>query len=157
MDGWMEWYTERLLAFYRWTNIYIHTYQKQEIFGLQVPMRHVMLVTVLHGLKQNLGHVPGLLFVVVALLHNPIKQFPAHHLFRHEVVKLLFLKDVVETNNVGVFDFLQYRNLILEGNLVFFRQLGFGDNLNGEGIARLLVRTLLDHGKCTGTELVWII
>jgi hypothetical protein len=122
-------------------------------------MRHVMLVTILHGLKQYLGHITGLLFVVVTLLHNPIKEFTAHHFFRHEVVVFLFLKDIVETDNVGVLDFLQNRNLVSEGNLVFFRQLGLGDNLNGKGFARRPVGTLLDDGKGTGTELscVWVV
>jgi hypothetical protein len=129
------------------------TYQEQEIFGLQVTMRHMTLVTVLNGLKENPGHITGLLFIVVTLLNNPIKEFSSHHLFRHKIVVILLLIDIIETNNVWMLEFRQDGNLILERHFVFFRQLGLGDNLNGKGFTILLIRTLLDDGKCTGTEL----
>jgi hypothetical protein len=129
------------------------TYQKQEIFRLQVTMRHMTLVTVLNGLKENPGHITGFLFIVVTLLNNPIKEFSSHHLFRNKIVEILLLKDIIETNNVWMLEFRQAGNLILERHFVFFRQLGLGDNLNGKGFTRLLIPTLLDDGKCTGTEL----
>lgn len=78
------------------------TYQKQEVLWLQITMRHVMLVTILNRLKQNERHITRFLFIVVTLLHNPIKELSAHHFLCHEVVIVLFFKRVVEADNVGM-------------------------------------------------------
>jgi hypothetical protein len=42
---------------------------------------------------------------------------------------------------------LENGNFILKGDLIFRSELGFGDNLDGKSVARLLVRAILDDGK----------
>jgi hypothetical protein len=65
-------------------------------------MRHLVIVTKLQRLEQNETGITGFFFVVVRFLHNPVKQFTTVHAFRDQIVILLFVKHVIETNNVGM-------------------------------------------------------
>ena len=116
-------------------------------------MGHLSSVTVLHGPKENDGNIASFLFVVVGLLHDPIKEFAAHHFFRHEVVVLAFFKDIVESNNVGMFELFKNGNFILQGDFIFFGEFGFGNDLDGIGLSRFSIGSFFDYGKSTGTEL----
>lgn len=58
-------------------------------------MRHLVVVAKGQRLKQNQAGIACLFFVVVTFLHDAIKEFAAAHFLSDEIVKLLFLKDIV--------------------------------------------------------------
>ena len=91
-----------------------------------------MLVAVVHGVKQNEANIAGFLFVVIGLLDNPIKQFSSQHLFRDQIVVSWLVKDIVETDDVLVLEFLQDGDFVLQSNLVLLGQFGFGDDFDGK-------------------------
>ena len=90
------------------------TYQQEQVFGFQITVCHLFAVYVLHGFKQHHRGISGFLFVVVRLLHNAVKQFATHHFFRHQVVIVLFVKGIVQANDIGVIHFFEYVNFVHE-------------------------------------------
>lgn len=106
-----------------------------------------MVVAVLHGVEEDEANVASFLLVVVRLLDDSVKKFAAQHFLRNQIVVLRLVKDIVESNNVLVLQFLQHRNLVLQGDLVFLGQFGFRDNLDCEGPVRLPMGSLLDDRK----------
>jgi hypothetical protein len=92
--------------------IIIFTLQ-QQILWLQIPVCNTLGMTISNSLKQNLANIPRLLFIVKTLAHDPIKQFSPLHLLGNEVIVRWFLVDIVKTNNVFVFQFLEDINFIL--------------------------------------------
>ena len=59
-----------------------------------------MIVTVFHGLEQDLAYISRLLLVIITLLNDSIKKFATHHFFSDKIVKLRFLEDIVESDYV---------------------------------------------------------
>ena len=86
-------------------------------------MSDLLLVAVLHSLEQNDTSVACFLLVVVRLLHDAVKKLSAHHLFRHEIIMLLLIKNIIQANNVWMLQLLKDVNLVLESDLVFMCQL----------------------------------
>ena len=95
------------------------TYGQQQVLWLQVAMGDVVLVAVEHGIEQNLTDIASLLFVVVTLLHDTVEKLSSHHLLGHKVVKLIFVKNIVQSNNVLVLQLSQNSNLVLQRDLIF--------------------------------------
>jgi hypothetical protein len=116
-------------------------------------MRHLVVVTKLQRLEQDETGITGFFFVVVRLLYNPIKQFTTVHTFCDQIVILLFVKHIVETNNVRMLEFAQYGNLVVQSRFVFGCQFSLGNNLDRVRAAQLFVRPFFDHAKGTGSEL----
>lgn len=116
-------------------------------------MRNLLLVAELDRLEQDHAGIPRLLLIVVALFHNAIEQLSAHHLLGNQIVIIALLKDIVEPDNVRMLEIFQDRNLILQCYLILVRQFRLGDNLDGVGTSILLVSSLLDDRKGSGSEL----
>ena len=76
---------------------------QQQILRLEIPMRHPPIVTVRQRLQQDAAHVPGLLLVIKALLHNSVKQLSAVHGLHDKVKHVGLFEKVVEADNVGAF------------------------------------------------------
>ena len=112
-----------------------------------------MLMTIVYSLKDNLTDIASLLFIVVGFLNDPIKELSATHFFCHEVIVFGFVKDIIQPDNVWMFEILENRDFILESDLIFVCKLGLGNNLDGKRFTRLFVRSLLDLGKGSFTEL----
>ena len=119
-------------------------------------MRHPPIVTVRQRLQQDAAHVPGLLLVIKALLHNSVKQLSAVHGLHDEVKHFGLFEKVVEADNVGAFSEVgQDSDLVDEGGRVFFRELFAVDALDGVGIVGgALVDSGPDGGEGSGSELV---
>lgn len=95
------------------------TYGQQQVLWLQVAVGDVVLVAVEHGIEENLTDIAGLLFIVVTLLDDTVEKFSPHHLLGHKVVKLLFVKNIVQSNDVLVLQLGQNSNLVLQRDLIF--------------------------------------
>jgi len=52
----------------------------KQVLRLEVPVRDVVVVTVLDGAQQHLGQLPGFCFVVELLGHDAIEQLSARYL-----------------------------------------------------------------------------
>ena len=102
-----------------------------------------MLVAVGHCLEKDFTGVSRLLFVIVTLLDDTIEQLSSQHLFSDQVVELLLLKDIVESNDIAVFQLGENIDFILQSLLILWCKLGLGHNLDGEGLPGLLVGTFL--------------
>jgi hypothetical protein len=111
-------------------------------------------MTISNSLEQNLANIPRLLLIVKTLAHDPIKQFSPFHLLGNEVIIRWFLVDIVKTNNVFVFQFLEDINFILEGDLVFFGEFGFGNNFDGVVFVGSAFGGFDDYGEGSFTELL---
>lgn len=104
-------------------------------------------MTVSDGLEQDGAHVPRLLFVVETFGHDAIEEFPPLHLFGDEVVVGGFFVDVVETNDVFVFEFVEYIDFVFERDFVFFGQFGFGNDLDGVVVVGAAFGGFDDYGE----------
>ena len=116
-------------------------------------MSNLLLMTIFNCLKDDLADITSLLLIVVGFLDNPVKELSAAHFFRHEVIVLWFVKDIIQPDNVRMVEILENGYFILESDLVFFCKFGLGDNLDSKGLAGLFVRSILDNGKGAFAEL----
>jgi hypothetical protein len=107
----------------------------------------------MHGLEQDDARISSFLFVVIRLLHDAVKELAAHHLLRHKVVIFVFVKDIVEPDDVGMLHLLKNRNFIFKSYFIFLRELGFRHNLDCKGVAIDFVGAFLDDRKSTRAEL----
>ena len=115
---------------------------EQKVLRLKVPVRHASIVTEHDGLQEYFARHPRLLFVVVALLYDPVEQLPAGQFLHDEVERLRLVEEVVEAGYVrAVLERAEYLHLVLQREDVLLLQLRPIDDFYG--VLRLRVAPVL--------------
>jgi hypothetical protein len=105
-------------------------------------------MTISNSLEKDFTNITSFLLVVEGFGYDAIKEFSALHLFSNEVIVRRLLVHIVKSDNVLVFEFIEYVNFVLERNFVFFGEFGFGNNLNSVVFVRAAFGGFDDDREC---------
>ena len=98
---------------------------------------HPRIMTIRNSLQQNLTHTPCLTLIIKTLLHNPVKQLPSSHSLHNQTIFLGFLKEIIQTNDMGSrLERKEDFNFVEQGGGIFFVQNCFINDFNSVGIGR---------------------
>jgi len=100
-----------------------------EVLGLQVSVDNVALVALVERPHNVVEHLLAHLLVQLALLHNPVKEFPSPEHFHDELEALGVFLPFEQLHNVGVVQTLEDFQLHLQPGDIFYST--FGDDLAG--------------------------
>jgi hypothetical protein len=83
-----------------------------------------------NSLEKDFTNIAGFFLVVERFGYDAIEKFSALHLFGNEVIIRRLLVYIIKSDNVFVFEFIEYVNFVLKCDFVFFSEFGLGNNLN---------------------------
>lgn len=78
-------------------------------------------------------------------------------MFRDEVVVGRLFVDIVKTDDMFMFEFVEYIDFILECNFVFFGEFGFGNDLDGVVFVGAAFGGFDDYGEGSFAKLMGLV
>jgi len=126
---------------------------QQQIFWLQVPMAHTLVVTKLDPKDKLAEIVARLLLIKLSSVHNLVKEFASADVFQNNKDLGSAREDLKQVHNIVMLDHFHDRDffLNLRSHILLLYAL-LVEDLNGDTFACDCVPGILDLDKCPLSE-----